>query len=511
MYNLNKEVQIMIELKTNNLKKIRDVNPCLVSYNIEFAEVTGGTFWKEYTKDQISGKEPFKVSGDANDLQKAMGELMQVYPPVDLTNARVRKLAKALGQCWIRVSGTWATKTYYDFDGKTNGVPPFGYQNVLTKKQWLGVLDFVKAVNGKLMISLANCQGLHGANEPWNPSEAEKIFSLSKEYGVPIMAAEFANEPNMLQVTGFPQGYTAKDYRRDQDLFYAWVRENYPECKLVGPCNTAGTGDNKESGGGLEKVMGYTCSCEELMEGTKQPIDIYSYHCYNGCSERLAMLLPQGHWKASEATSEPYLSVISNACSSNIPYRDKYCPNGEMWVTEAGDAGGGGDTWASTYLDVIRNINEHAHFSKLTNGVIFHNTLCSSDYGYLHREDFIPRPNYFGVLLWNKLMGSEVYETNEEIRLGAHVFAHNRKDGKSGYAYVVINNDLENSSEVNLPENTECYILAPKDDIRSSIMTLNGNDLVLKENDELPSLDPVIKSGTYTLAPGNIAFFLTKE
>lgn len=33
-----------------------------------------------------------------------------------------------------------------------------------------------------------------------------------------------------------------------------------------------------------------------------------------------------------------------------------------MWVTESGDAGGGGDTWASTYLDVIRTLNEAGGF-----------------------------------------------------------------------------------------------------------------------------------------------------
>ena len=60
----------------------------------------------------------------------------------------------------MRVSGTWATKTYYDFDGTTNGVVPEGYLNVLTKEQWIGVLDFVKAIGAKLMVSVSNCPGL---------------------------------------------------------------------------------------------------------------------------------------------------------------------------------------------------------------------------------------------------------------------------------------------------------------------------------------------------------------
>ena len=71
-----------------------------------------------------------------------------------------------------------------------NGQVPEGYLNVLTKEQWIGVLDFVKEIGAKLIVSVANCPGLHTAEEPWNPSEAEKLFSLSKEYGVPIDAAE---------------------------------------------------------------------------------------------------------------------------------------------------------------------------------------------------------------------------------------------------------------------------------------------------------------------------------
>ena len=60
-------------------------------------------------------------------------------------------------------------------------------------------------------------------------------------------------------------------------------------------------------------------------------------------------------------------------------YCDKYCPGGEMWVTESGGAGAGGHTWA---------------------------------------------PTYFAVLLWNKLMGNTVYDFGEEIREGIKI---NRK------------------------------------------------------------------------------------
>lgn len=497
-------------LKNSGFKALREMNPRLVSYDVEFAEVTGGTFWKPYTPEQIAGKEEFHVDLSSGGIEAMYRDLMQVFPPIDLTNKKLRKLAKDLGPAWVRVSGTWATKTYYDFDGTTGGKAPAGYMNVLTKEQWLGVLDFVKEIGAKLMISVSNCAGLHKPEEPWNPSEAEKIFRLSKEYGVPIDGAEFTNEPNAMKDTGFPEGYTAEHYRRDHDLFYTWLKENYPECICIGPCSSGGDiALGRGSDEGMENIAENICGCADLMEGTQIPLDVFSYHCYNGVSERVASLMPAAHWDVTEAASEEYLKVVSNFANLYGTFRDKYVPGAEMWVTEAGDAGGGGNTWASTYLDVLRNLNELGSFSTITNGVIFHNTLASSDYGFLAREVFDPRPNYFGALLWNRLMGQTVYDSEEEIRQGAHVYAHSRKDGKDGVAYLIINNDLEHTTTVELPGEADLYMLAGENgNMRATVMTLNGNPLVLGENNELPNLDPVKATGTIELAPGACAYIL---
>ena len=283
---------------------------------------------------------------------------MQVYPPVNLYDEKLRSLVKALGPAWVRVSGTWATKAYYDFDGTTGGTVPEGYLNILTKEQWIGVLAFIRDTCTKLMVSVANCPGLHSAHEPWVPTEAEKKFALSEEYGVPIDAAEFVNEPNMMEMSGFPEGYTPEDYRRDQDLFFSWLDEHYPYVLKVGPSSTGRDFDIGKNGG-IENLVPNTCDCAALMDG-----------------------------------------------------------------------------------------------------IIFHNTLCSSDYGFLKHGTFDPRPNYFAVLLWNRLIGPIVYESGEPIREGAHVYARSRKDGKKGLVYVVINNSLTDETTVLLPKAAEVYALA---------------------------------------------------
>ena len=503
-----------VKLQTEGLTALRDVNERLISYNVEMTEVTGGTFWKAYTDAQIDGTEEVP----APDLSKGMASMHQWYDPIDTTNPRLIKLAKELGSCWVCVSGTWATRTYYDFDG--TGMPE-GYNNHLRKERWINLLNFVKAVNGKLKISVANCDGLHSHDEPWNPSQAEKIFALSKEYGVPIEAVEFVNEPNMLKNTGFPKDYTAADFRRDQDIFHKWVRENYPECLIVGPSDTDPGAMSVDAWGnphpwadgaadtaGIAAALAY-CSTADLLDGCTEKLDVFSYHYYNGVSERMAAMMPSAFTPAEGAMSEEYLGAAAHTGRCFSSYRDKYCPGGEMWVTESGDAGAGGHTWASTYLEVPRTLNEIGDFATVTNGVIFHNTLASSDYGWLKHGTFVPRPSYFAVLLWKRLMGNTVYASGEPIREGAHVYAHSRKDGKPGYAYLVINTSWDEATTVELPKAAEVYALTGNGKMRSRTMLLNGKKLVLGENDELPELASVsVEAGKLEVAPGGCTFIV---
>ena len=95
-----------VKLTPSEVKFLHEQNPDLVSYNVEFAEVTGGTFWKAYTPEQIAGTEAFYVEPSADGIAAMYKDLMQVYPPVDLYNPKLRKLTKDLGTCWVRVSGT---------------------------------------------------------------------------------------------------------------------------------------------------------------------------------------------------------------------------------------------------------------------------------------------------------------------------------------------------------------------------------------------------------------------
>jgi hypothetical protein len=88
-----------VKLNPNALTELRQMNPRLISYNVEMTEVTGGTFWKAYTDAQIDGTEQVPPP----DFSKGVAAMHQWYDPIDTTNPRLIKLAKALGSCWVRV------------------------------------------------------------------------------------------------------------------------------------------------------------------------------------------------------------------------------------------------------------------------------------------------------------------------------------------------------------------------------------------------------------------------
>jgi len=325
---------------------------------------------------------------------------------------------------------------------------------------------------------------------------------------VPIEAVEFMNEPNLLAYSGAPKDYTFEDFIRDQDIFTKWVHENYPECLVVGPCSVGcGKMGKIDTEKGLMKKLTSSMSTSKLLEGSKEKMDVYSYHYYNGVSGRITTL-PFIHWSPKKAASEAYLDAAPYTAKANVPYRDEYAPGAEMWVTESGDAGGGGCEWASTYLDVFRTLNELGTFPTITDGVIFHNTLASSDYGWLKHGTFEPRPNYFAVLLWSRLMGTTVYDSEIAIQEGAHVFCHSRKDGKDGCVYLVINNSLTDTTKVELPKEALRYTLCGNGNVRNTSIYLNGTKLELGANDELPAMEGVKASGTIELAPGTCTFLV---
>ncbi len=121
------------------MARIATVNERFQSYNIEMVEVTGGRFWRPYG--------PNKSDADS--------DLYAWRPPIDLTNPRLRMLASALAPAYMRVSGTWANATWFADSDTAPSAPSAGFNGVLSRRQWRGVIDFAQSVGAGIVTSFA--------------------------------------------------------------------------------------------------------------------------------------------------------------------------------------------------------------------------------------------------------------------------------------------------------------------------------------------------------------------
>jgi len=145
--------------------------------------------------------------------------------------------------------------------------------------------------------------------------------------------------------------------------------------------------------------------------------------------------------------------------------------------------------------------------------VVAHNTLVASDYGLLDDSTFAPKPNYWGALLWRKLMGTTVLESGVPIQAGLHLYAHCLRGTPGGVALLAINTDRDTARSLTLPAAAERYTLsAPTRDLQSRTVQLNGTELALGANDALPALTgAATPAGEVSLAPATITFLALPE
>ena len=189
-----------VSLAPSTMPRIGSVSERYQSYNVEMIEVTGGRFWKPYgpEPDRILQQPAPDAGAPGADTPAGMNaDLYQYRPPIDLGNARLRKLAAALGPAYVRVSGTWANTTYFSATDQPPAAAPAGFKGVLSRAQWKGVVDFAQAVNAQIVTSFATGAGTRDSAGVWTAGQAARLVDYTREIGGRIAAAEFMNEPNL--------------------------------------------------------------------------------------------------------------------------------------------------------------------------------------------------------------------------------------------------------------------------------------------------------------------------
>jgi len=485
------------EIEAENLKAVGRVDERFQSYNVESVEVTGGNFWAPYPEP---GAAPARAAAGPHGTEFSSGAY-QKREPIDLKgNHRLRMLTKALGPAYMRVSGSWANNIYFQDDDQPMGQAPAGYQGVLTRDQWAGVVDFAKAVDARILTSFATSDGSRDKDGAWNPDQARRLFAYTASLGGEIDAVELSNEPNVRQPSYDPDLF-ARDYRTLRNLAAAAS----PGTTIVGPGSTG------EAGFKLFAKPPEQASTARLLSGQPNPpqFDIFSHHFYGAVSQRCKSLGERTgtnvNTSRDEAMSEEWLSRADQAQNYYRGMRDRFAPGAPIWITETAQTACGGDPWSSTFLDTFRYVDQLGRFARNDVSVVFHNTLAASDYALIDDRTWLPRPNYWAALLWRRLMGEVVLDAGPNDG-DLHVYAHCLRSKPGGVAIAAVNLSRTENAVLRLDVRAQRYELtAPS--LESQSVRLNGKVLALK-NDNLPAIvGASVRRGPISLAPASVTFF----
>jgi hypothetical protein len=486
------------------MPRIGTVDERFQSYNIEMVEVTGGRFWKPYKDVEVIPKPHASAEGSRENQPAGMSpDLYQYRPPIDLSDARLRKLAAALGPAYVRVSGTWANTTYFqNSDKPAPKTPPKGFKGVLTRKEWKGVVDFARAVDAKIVTSFATSPGTRSSAGVWTPDQARQLLAYTKSIGGSIAAAGFMNEPNLAAMGGAPKGYDAADYGRDVAVFRNFIKKTDPGILFLGPGSVG-------EGLALAPASMRMLKTEDLLKATGPAFDVFAYHSYGAVSKRCSGMGAAATTTAGAALSEEWLSRADRIEAFYAGLRDRFDPGKPLWITETAEAACGGDEWASTFLDSFRYLDQLGSMSKRGVQVNMHNTLAASDYGLLDQNTLAPRPDYWAALLWRKFMGTTVLNPGASPAPSLHLYAHCLRGHPGGVALLAINTDRNASHTLDVAAASERYTLSAPSvrNLEDTHVQLNGSELKLGAGDALPELVGVPTGpGQVAIAPATISF-----
>lgn len=460
------------------LSAIGTIDVRFQSYNIEMVEVTGGRFWK-----------PFAQGG-------SRGDRYAYRPPIDLANTRLRKLAAALGPAYLRVSGTWANATFFADIDTAPAAPPAGFNTVLSRAQWRGVVDFARLANAEIVTSFAISRGSRDADGVWTPDQAQRLIDFTRSLGGRIAAAEFMNEPTLAANNGAPAGYDANTYARDFKIFRAWMKHASPGTLIAGPGSVGDSASSPATG----------INTRDLLAASGPGLDRVSYHHYNTLSSRCGV-----RNDPARALSEDWLSRTDTALAVYRGLRDTFEPGKPIWLTETADAACGGNPWDATFLDSFRYLDQLGRLARAGVQLVMHNTLAASDYGLLEEKTFRPRPNYWAALLWHRLMGTTVLDASMAATRVVHAYAHCHPAAKGAASVLLINTSQRGSHAVTLAARANRYTLRARR-LQSASVQLNGTTLALTDSDDLPRLAPqAAPAGRIRLPPASITFLVMQD
>ncbi|KAL1551106.1 heparanase [Salvia divinorum] len=341
----------------------------------------------------------------------------------------------------------------------------------------------------------------------WDHRNAYDLMEYTASKGYKIESYELGNE---LCGSGVSVRVEAEPYGKDMITLKKMIKRLYPNPtarpKLLGP------------GGFYDEEWFKTF----LQTSGPNVVDGLTHHIYNlgaGVDPTLINKIQDPYFL--DGVAETYKSVSTSA--------ELYGPWAGAWVGESGGAyNSGGKTVSHAFVDGFWYLDQLGMTSTFNHKAFCRQALIGGNYALLNTTTFIPNPDYYGALLWHRLMGKKVLGATHGGSPYLRAYAHCSK--KTGISVLLINmsnstkfevsvvNDLnlypqewesmnENGDE-GLGEREEYHLTPENGNILSDVVLLNGTPLKLTESDDIPAIDPKVVDAALPIAvaPDSIVF-----
>ncbi|CAD5183687.1 unnamed protein product [Musa acuminata subsp. malaccensis] len=446
---------------------------------------------------------------------------------LDLSNKILRNAITAFGTMRVRLGGTlqdqvkYTSKPCHEFkaaDGDSN------YEFIdgcISLNRWDKIHEFFNTTGAFITFGINALHGrVKGHDGVYTVAEAPALQCMHESLSFSDLASSSLRQGNELCGNGGKSNFLVdgNQYGLDLIAFKAMLIDEY--AKFGGPPKVAAPG-------GFYVEDWYKNMLSTSGYGV---VDIVTHHVYNLGSGGDGNLV-------DKVTDPKVLDNIVPTYNEVVGTIKSAGPWSSAWVGESGGAhssGGKGlsNTFANSfwYLDQLGMVSRHHH------KVFCRQTLIGGNYGLLDHDTFVPNPDYYSALLWHRLMGTGVLEASHDGHAHLRSYAHCSKNTPGGVTLLLINLSDSITFEIEInggtksyereirsrplakddkdQSNREAFHLTPKDgDIQSTVMLLNGKELMLDGKNSIPALDPMVveASDPLRIAPRSIAFVKLKD
>ncbi|KAL5547723.1 hypothetical protein UlMin_002954 [Ulmus minor] len=448
---------------------------------------------------------------------------------LDLNNNIFLNAIKAFNPLKIRLGGTLQDKVIYGTEDNKQPCTPFvkntselfGFTHgCLPLSRWDELNSFFEKSGAKIYFGLNALSGRSVQSDgssagAWDHTNSESFIRYTATKKYPIYGWELGNE---LCGSGVGTRIGANQYALDTIALHNIVLRVYngiePKPLVIAP-------------GGFFEANWF----KEFADKTGNHLDVATHHIYN--------LGPGVDSHLIEKILDPsYLDGEANTFKSLRDTLKSSATKAVAWVGESGGAYNSGRNLVSnTFVYSFWYLDQLGMSAAYDTRTYCRQSLIGGNYGLLDTNTFIPNPDYYSALLWNRLMGQNVLSTSFSGSKKIRAYAHCAKQSK-GITVLLINLDnstttvaklafngtyslrqkhkFHRSKTINLPRASlksemvrEEYHLTPTGGVVTSrTMLLNGNILSVDSSGNIPSFKPIYVNSSEPLVvrPYSIVF-----